>query len=79
MFMTWKCHVCKEERPDNKISVYSKDTSSEYGLPMGTMIMNIRYCNDRESCIENAPYYSFISKSRHSNENVGSKSKVVMR
>lgn len=62
--ITWMCHVCKQERPDEKISVYSKDVSSEYQLPEGTMIMNVRYCNDRESCIENAPYHSFLKKSK---------------
>ena len=62
--ITWKCHVCGRERTDDKISVYSKDVSEEYELAIGTMIMNIRYCNDNESCVENAPYHCFITRSR---------------
>lgn len=48
--MTWKCHVCGRERPDEKISVFTRDRSVEYGLPVGTMLENVRYCNDSLTC-----------------------------
>lgn len=49
--LTWTCHVCKEERPDALIAVATQDTSQKYGLPIGTMKTNVRYCRDRPSCI----------------------------
>lgn len=58
--MTWECHVCGDTRPDDKISVFTKDLSKERGLPEGTFKQNIRYCNDRKSCIEGAPNAGFV-------------------
>ena len=43
--MTWTCHVCGKERPDDKISVA---TGRILDLP-GAEI-NIRYCNDNLDC-----------------------------
>lgn len=57
-FDTWKCHICKEERPDDKISVLSKPLLVN-GQPCGEQ--NIRYCNDRPACLEGAKSFSFIS------------------
>ena len=54
--LTWTCHVCKEERPDNKISVLKKPL--EIGGFTGSE--NIRYCNDRQACIDGAKTYSHI-------------------
>lgn len=48
--ITWTCHICGDERPDDRISVVSSDLSAEYGLPPGVMGQNVRYCNDREMC-----------------------------
>jgi hypothetical protein len=45
MFDTWTCHVCGQERPNDKISVA---TGSIPELP-GAEI-NIRYCNDNLVC-----------------------------
>lgn len=56
---TWTCHVCGDERPDEKISVQKNDRSAEYGLPAGSMVENVRYCNDRASCREGAKTFSF--------------------
>jgi len=50
----WTCHVCGEERPDAMISVYTTDRSQEYNLAAGTYKQNVRYCNDKEFCIEEA-------------------------
>lgn len=57
---TWKCHICGDVRPDDKISVLTKPV-----MHKGKELMkeNIRYCNDREPCIEGAKTYSFIPKS----------------
>lgn len=59
---TWKCHICKEERPDDKISVYQRPLlMGEPGREI-TITMNIRYCNDRQECIEGAKTFSFFKK-----------------
>ena len=50
----WTCHVCGELRPDHRISVYKIDRSLEFNLPIGTMIHNVRYCNDRQLCLNRA-------------------------
>ncbi len=52
-FDTWKCHVCGEERPDDKISVLSKPLIIN-GQVVPDSPQNIRYCNDRPACIEGA-------------------------
>ncbi len=52
--LTWTCHVCGDTRPDAKVSVFSRDISKRMGLPEGTAQENIRYCNDRDSCIKGA-------------------------
>ena len=57
--LTWKCHICGDTRPDDKISVCTTDTSKKYNLPEGTMQQNVRYCNDRQDCIDKAKTYSF--------------------
>lgn len=55
--LAWKCDICHETRPDNKISVLSKPIVID-GNECGTQ--NIKYCNDRESCIELAKDFSFF-------------------
>lgn len=56
----WKCHVCGDERPDEKISVLTRDKSGEFGFPLATIMENVRYCNDRKECIEGAKNVEFI-------------------
>ena len=58
-FDTWKCHICREERPDERISVVTKPLVIN-GQTVGEQ--NIRYCNDREKCIEGARTFSFVNK-----------------
>lgn len=48
--LTWRCHICGDERPDAAVAVHTVDLSGAYGLPPGTMSENIRYCRDRASC-----------------------------
>lgn len=56
--LTWTCHICKDERPDAKISVWSKKRRLEGDV---VITENIRYCNDRDSCIEGARTYTIIN------------------
>ena len=65
--LTWKCHICDDIRPDNKISVYTSDisdTSAENNLPRFMMQQNVRYCNDRQSCIDGSKTFSFTKKKK---------------
>ena len=62
-FDTWKCHVCGEERPDDKISVLSKPIIINGQVVSGGQ-QNIRYCNDRPACIEGAKEFSFFKARR---------------
>ena len=57
-FKRWTCHICKKERPDECISVLTKPLVIK-GKTVGEQ--NIRYCNDRPSCIEGAKTFSFTS------------------
>ena len=50
--LTWTCMICGKERPDNKISVDSRDASKTLKVPGA--IQNIRYCNDSEYCTKEA-------------------------
>ena len=58
--MTWTCHICGKERPDDKISVRSKDTSAKFNLPVGSMKQNVRYCNDNLRCEERSRDVEFM-------------------
>ena len=60
--LTWTCHICKDRRPDEKISVYKHDRSKEYDMSPGTMVENVRYCNDKLECIEAAKDYSHFKR-----------------
>ena len=55
--MEWTCHICKEVRPDECISVCVKSLIMN-GQQLGEQ--NIRYCNDKESCIKGVEEFSFI-------------------
>lgn len=57
--LTWKCHICGEERPDDKISVLSKPLVIK-GQACGQQ--NIRYCNDRPACVEGAKTFSYFKE-----------------
>ena len=50
---TWKCDICHRERPDAKISVHKVDIGPQT-LPPGTMIRNVKYCNDDPACQQGA-------------------------
>lgn len=52
----WRCHVCKDYRPDDKISVRSRLRM------LGTVSFqeNIRYCNDRPECKRGSVEVTFL-------------------
>lgn len=56
--LTWMCHICKENRPDAKISVETKRRII-HGVEAQE---NIRYCNDRQECIDGAKNFSFFPR-----------------
>lgn len=58
--MTWTCHICKEERPDSKISVHTKPLRGTNGVLSRTISENVRYCNDKPSCAREAKTFSFL-------------------
>jgi hypothetical protein len=45
--ITWTCHVCGEERPDQAIGVHTSHLTSPRGV---ALIHNVRYCTDRPGC-----------------------------
>lgn len=53
--LSWTCHVCGRERPDALISVWSEggELLSKETWTV-TWHVNVRYCNDRSSCLEGA-------------------------
>ena len=59
--LTWKCHICGEDRPDQFISVFTTDISAKFRLPHGTIEQNIRFCNDRPQCQQKAPLKQFFN------------------
>lgn len=61
--MKWKCHICGKERDDSEIAVRVVDASERVGLPRGTVIENIRFCNDNPDCIEKSKTKQFIWES----------------
>ncbi len=48
--LMWRCHICKKMRLDKMISVAVHDCSADVDAPKGTMIANVRYCNDNPDC-----------------------------
>ena len=56
---TWTCHICKRERPDDRISVLTKPLVIN-GQAIGQQ--NIRYCNDNPACIEGAQHFDFLKE-----------------
>lgn len=55
--LMWTCHICKVNRPDDKISV-RKHPLVVNGIAMGEQ--NIRYCNDNPTCVEESETFRFV-------------------
>lgn len=47
--LTWRCDICRRERPDEQISVHKVDIGPKDQL--GIVIRNVKYCNDNHDCI----------------------------
>lgn len=47
--LTWSCEVCHEVRPDEKITVMTYPLKGFIGAER-----NLKYCNDNDSCYEQA-------------------------
>lgn len=62
MSLTWRCTICGKERPDKYISVHTRDSSSKYKLPPGTMKENIKYCSDNPICKQKAMDFSYFKE-----------------
>lgn len=56
--LTWSCHICHKERPDEFISVLTKPLIVN-GVEMGGQ--NIRYCNDNITCWIAAQSFNFVA------------------
>jgi hypothetical protein len=59
---TWTCHVCGDERPDARISVFSKTARLHGGVEV---TQNVRYCNDRPACVEGAKLVDWMDGPAH--------------
>lgn len=57
--LTWTCHICKQERLDEKISVLIKSIIMN-GQVCGEQ--NIRYCNDNPECFEKAQTFELFAR-----------------
>jgi hypothetical protein len=62
MIDNWNCDICGENRPDEFISVNSKDMSEEFGFTPGVFRENVKYCNDKHECIKGSRTYSRFTK-----------------
>lgn len=62
--LTWKCEVCRRERPDDKISVYKHPCAKLEGA-----ITHIKYCNDTTNCEEMARNYGLFELKSMAKEN----------
>ena len=49
MIDSWRCDICKEERPDSVISVLTYPLKN---LPDAEY--NLKYCNDKDECYKGA-------------------------
>ncbi len=46
--LTWICEACRQERPDDKISVYHHP----WNLGRHESHQNLTYCNDNPNCLK---------------------------
>jgi hypothetical protein len=62
--LTWKCEVCRQERPDDKISVMKFPSEELEGA-----ITHTKYCNDNPNCEEMARSYGLFELRKMAKEN----------
>lgn len=58
--MKWPCMVCGNIRSDDKISVHTVDIGKKRGFTSGTMMLNVKYCNDSVECKEGAKVHPML-------------------
>jgi len=58
MNLSWTCHICEKERPDEKISVIQKPIKVNDEV-IGEQ--NIRYCNDNKECLKGTDEFTFLN------------------
>jgi hypothetical protein len=49
------CTVCGDLRPVSDMKVFKKDVSTKYGAEMGTFVVDVWYCKDKDECKNHAP------------------------
>jgi hypothetical protein len=54
--LTWTCHICGDERPDEMIGVFKH-------YHPGGLQENVRYCLDRAGCRQTVPVFCLFGKS----------------
>lgn len=60
--LTWRCDICRQERPDAQISVWKVDiTRPDSRCPPWTITRNVKYCNDNPACREGAENWKEMS------------------
>jgi hypothetical protein len=55
--LTWTCHICKAERPDDAILVLRHHRKLQNGVEYDE---NVRYCRDHPACFEAAQSFHFL-------------------
>lgn len=68
--LTWRCHICDEHRTDKYISVMKMDVSDLFDSESGTIVRNIRYCDDKPECFHKASDREFIIGKFHKSKMV---------
>jgi hypothetical protein len=48
--VTWRCDICRRERPDAKISVQVIDIGLQLYAVADTAFRNVKFCNDNPHC-----------------------------
>jgi len=51
---TFECVVCGDVRPVSAMGVFKRDISKRHGAREGTMLINVKFCSDREYCSQHA-------------------------
>ncbi len=67
MSIEFRCEVCNRMRPNKLISVHKVDLGTARNLPAGSLMRNVNYCNDSDTCLAGAIE---IGKKERFNESV---------
>lgn len=75
--LTWTCHACGEERPDELIAVFTRVHPID-GDEGATFSENVRYCSDRPDCAARAQQISFLERPGYERPASGARSKATL-